>query len=164
MSAVRKSNLVFSPADGSKLSPILVGVAGEYFVAGELSRRGLIAAITLRNSRGADILVSRPSGEKSASIQVKTSLNPTASWQLNKSDEEPKGPNHYYIFVVLNGHDGHPEYHIVKGDIVTRCKEEHQEWLKGKKRDGGERKDPDRRVFQPRPGENFRDRWEDIDV
>jgi hypothetical protein len=149
----------------SKLSPTQVGIAGEYFVAGELSRRGLIAAVTLRNTRGIDILVSRPGGMKSATIQVKTSLNLTASWLLNKSDEAAKGPNHYYIFVVLNGRDGHPEYHVVKGDLVAdRCKSEHQDWLKGKKRDGAERKDSDMRTFQPRPDENFRDRWDDIDV
>jgi len=32
-----------------KLSNILGGVSGEYFVAAELSRRGYIASITLRN-------------------------------------------------------------------------------------------------------------------
>ncbi|PIW68446.1 MAG: aspartate ammonia-lyase, partial [Candidatus Omnitrophica bacterium CG12_big_fil_rev_8_21_14_0_65_42_8] len=37
------------------LNPILSGVAGEYLVAGELSRRGYIASITLRNSKGVDI-------------------------------------------------------------------------------------------------------------
>lgn len=151
-------------ANDDELSTILVGVAGEYLVAGELSRRGFIAAVTLRNSRGIDILVSRPGGKTSASIQVKTSLSRTGSWQLNKSDETPKGPNHYYVFVVLNGRDGHPEYHIVKGDLVTRCKEEHQEWLKGRKRDGSERKDSDRRIFKPRLGEDFRNRWDDIKV
>ncbi len=149
----------------SKLSPTLVGIAGEYFVAGELSRRGLIAAVTLRNTRGIDILVSRPGGKTSATIQVKTSLSRTASWLLNKSDEVPKGPNHYYVFVVLNGRDGQPEYHVVKGDVVAnRCRTEHQDWLKEKKRDGAERKDTDMRVFQPRPGEDFRDRWDDIEV
>ncbi len=40
-----------------KLEPTLVGVAGEYLVAGELSLRGYIASITLRNSRGIDIRV-----------------------------------------------------------------------------------------------------------
>jgi hypothetical protein len=147
-----------------ELSTILVGVAGEYLVAGELSRRGFIAAVTLRNSRGIDILVSRPGGTMSASIQVKTALNRSTSWQLNKSDEVPKGPNHYYIFVVLNGRDGIPEYHIVKGDLVTRCKAEHQEWLEGKKRDGSKRMDSDRRAFKPRPSENFKNRWDDIKV
>jgi hypothetical protein len=150
--------------DESKLSPIQVGVAGEYLVAGELSRNGLIAAVTLRNSRGIDILVSKPGGIKSATIQVKTSLNPTASWQLNKTDETPKGPNHYYIFVVLNGVSGPPKYHVVRGDIVCRCKEEHQEWLKGTKKDGNQRKDTDRRTFELREGEDFLNRWQDIDV
>ena len=33
----------------------LTGIAGEYFVAAELSRWGFIASITMRNSRGIDI-------------------------------------------------------------------------------------------------------------
>ena len=36
----------------NKVSSILVGVAGEYFAAAELSRRGYIASITLRNTKG----------------------------------------------------------------------------------------------------------------
>lgn len=55
-----------------KLEATLVGVAGEYLVAGELSLRGYIASITLRNSRGIDIIISSSDGTKSASIQVKT--------------------------------------------------------------------------------------------
>jgi hypothetical protein len=35
-----------------KPSSQLTGVAGEYFVAAELSRRGFIASITMRNSQG----------------------------------------------------------------------------------------------------------------
>lgn len=61
-----------APDKPEKLSKILSGIAGEYFVAAELSRRGFIAAVTLRNTRGADILVSRTDSEKSATIQVKT--------------------------------------------------------------------------------------------
>jgi len=38
-----------------KPSSQLTGVAGEYFVAAELSRRGFIASITMRNTRGIDI-------------------------------------------------------------------------------------------------------------
>jgi hypothetical protein len=84
---------------------------------------------------------------------------------LSKSDETPKGPNHYYVFVVLNGRDGRPEYHVVNGDLVAdRCSTEHQEWLKGNKRDGSQRKDTDVREFRPRADENLRDRWGDIKV
>lgn len=45
------------------LSAILCSVSGEYFVAAELSRRGYIASITLRNSRVVDILASNPEGQ-----------------------------------------------------------------------------------------------------
>jgi hypothetical protein len=38
-----------------KPSPQLTGVAGVYFVAAELYRRGFIASITTRNSTGIDI-------------------------------------------------------------------------------------------------------------
>jgi hypothetical protein len=38
-----------------KLLKQLCGVAGEYYVAAKLSRRGYLAAITLRNSEGVDI-------------------------------------------------------------------------------------------------------------
>ena len=38
------------------LSSIQTGVAGEYFVAAELTRRGYVSSLTLRNTRGIDIL------------------------------------------------------------------------------------------------------------
>ena len=38
-----------------KVSSILTGVSGEYFAAAELSRRGYVASITLRNTKGIDI-------------------------------------------------------------------------------------------------------------
>lgn len=41
-----------------KLSGIQTGITGEYLVAAELSRRGYVATLTLRNTRGIDILAS----------------------------------------------------------------------------------------------------------
>ena len=57
------------------LSKQLSGVSGEYYVAAELSRRGYLAAITLRNSENIDILVSNIQGDKLFSIQAKTTQN-----------------------------------------------------------------------------------------
>jgi hypothetical protein len=57
----------------SKIPSILAGVAGEYFVAAELSRRGWIASISLRNTRGIDILVTNQEASRSNTIQCKTS-------------------------------------------------------------------------------------------
>jgi hypothetical protein len=55
-----------------KLSGIQVGITGEYLVAAELSRRGYVATLTLRNTRGIDILASNSDATKSVGIQVKT--------------------------------------------------------------------------------------------
>ena len=52
---------------------LLAGIAGEYFVAAELSRRGFIASITLRNTRGIDIVVTNKDATKTVTIQCKTS-------------------------------------------------------------------------------------------
>lgn len=59
-------------ANGEKLNTVLSGVAGEYFVAAELSKRGFIASITLRNTRGVDVLCSNSEASKTVGIQVKT--------------------------------------------------------------------------------------------
>ena len=69
-----------------KVSTILVGVSGEYFVAAELSRRGYIASITLRNTKGIDIVASSENGDKTVNIQVKTKSK-GKWWLLSKKAE-----------------------------------------------------------------------------
>lgn len=51
---------------------IRTGIAGEFFVAGELSKRGWIATLTAKNTPDVDVLASRPTGDVHARIQVKT--------------------------------------------------------------------------------------------
>lgn len=144
-----------------KLSTALSGIAGEYYVAAELSRQGFIAAVTLRNTRGVDILVSRPGGKRSASIQVKTLQTGRTEWLLDKSDETSKGENHYYVFVALNGRDGHPEFYVVQGEYVASCcAATHLKYLNGRKKDGSPRKDTNMRVFRPR--DEHRNQWDGI--
>ena len=63
----------------NKLTPILAGVSGEYFVAAELSRRGYICSVTLKNTKGIDILVCNEDATKTLGIQVKTN-------QINRSE------------------------------------------------------------------------------
>lgn len=49
---------------------VLTGVAGEYFVAAELSRRGYIASISLRNTRGIDILATNAAASRSPQLSL----------------------------------------------------------------------------------------------
>lgn len=46
------------------------GAAAQFFVAGELNRRGIVAVVTLGNTPNTDILCSNPSGTKFAHIVV----------------------------------------------------------------------------------------------
>ena len=118
-----------------KLSSTLSGIAGEYFVAAELSRRGFVASITLRNTRGIDILVSNADATNSVGVQVKAKQGRGAHWVLNKGpegfDEEgdslalaPKGP-HKSGTVVISAPAGTTLYYMcaihpwMQGKIVV---------------------------------------------
>lgn len=145
---------------GTSVSPILVGVAGEYFVAAELSRLGLVASITLRNTKGIDILVSNPEGSRSISIQVKTSHRSAKRWILTKSAEGYVGADLFYVFVALNEPRQQPTYHVVpSNDVAEQIKGSHRAWLASPNKSGGQHKDNPMRMFLDT--ENFYlDRWD----
>jgi hypothetical protein len=131
-----------------RISKGLSGVAGEYFVAAELSRLGFIASITLRNTRGVDILVAGADASRSAGIQVKTNQGNQKRWMLNKKAESLEEDGLFYVFVNLNGPAATPTYHVVPSTVVAEhCRRTHREWLASPGRHGGERKDTPMRVF-----------------
>src|SRR3954453_4968883 len=61
-----------TPARRNRGETIRTGIAGEFFVAGELSKRGWIATLAAKNTPNVDVLAARPSGAVHARIQVKT--------------------------------------------------------------------------------------------
>jgi len=148
----------------NKLESTLVGVAGEYLVAGELSLRGYIASITLRNSRGIDIIASNPDGTKSVSIQVKTNSKGESKWVLNQKSETFYSENHYYILVALKAIGERPKYYIVPSKIAAEyISTTHSEWLMGKKSDGSPRKDSAIRNFRD-PEDKYLEAWNLINI
>src|SRR5689334_20306482 len=113
------------------LAKTLSGVAGEYFVAAELSRRGYVASITLRNTRGIDILASNGDATRSVGIQVKTNQTTTREWILNKKAETNLAANLCYVFVALNGLKA-PSFHVVPSSVVAAfVSDAHRNWLAG---------------------------------
>ena len=70
-----------------KPSSQLTDVAGEYFVAAELSRRGFIASITMRNTRGIDILATNAEAKRAGTIQRKSSRTSIKGWILSDKTE-----------------------------------------------------------------------------
>jgi hypothetical protein len=145
--------------DQPKLESTLVGVAGEYFVAAELSLRGHVASITLRNSRGMDILASSADGARRVSIQVKTSKGGRAIWIVNKKAESFVANDHFYVFVALHKAGERPSFHIVPSKVVANyTSTSHAKWLSGQKRDGSARKDSSMRVFRDHEGK-YKEAW-----
>lgn len=143
-----------------KSSSVLTGVAGEYFVAAELTRRGYIASITLRNTRGVDILCSNMDASRSVGIQVKTNRHSNRAWMLNKKSENYFADNLFYVFVNLNDNKKEPDYFIVPSKTVALyTKNSHIAWLKLTDRKGNEHKDSNLRKFIDSE-EQYKDRWE----
>ena len=131
-----------------KLSKGKTGVAGEYFVAAELSQRGYVASITLRNTKGIDILVSTEDGSNAKAIQVKSSTGPNRSWIVSQKAENDFNDNLFYIFVNLKETNERADYYIVPSKIVADyVRKSHAEWLKSPSRSGKPRKDTSMRKF-----------------
>ena len=147
----------------SKLDSTLIGVAGEYATAAELTLRNFIAAISLRNSRGTDIIATTTDGTRSFSIQVKTTNKGKARWTLNDKSEKTTGISHFYVFVQLNGPTARPSFHIVPSSVVAeRITAGHKAWINEPKRDGTPRKDSSMRKFTDEQGE-FLECWHLLD-
>jgi hypothetical protein len=77
----------------------LIGAAGVYYVASELSRRGLIALPTIRNTKGYDIIVANPDGTEYANIDVKTSQRYVEYWPMPSSRAVRDGENDFYVLL-----------------------------------------------------------------
>lgn len=142
-----------------KLSKGLSGIAGEYFVAAELSCRGFMASITLRNNDSIDIHATKLSDKKMLAIQVKTKQQ-GRSWPLNKKAEDLMADNLYYVFVSLRSLDERPDYFVVPSATVAhRIKSGHCEWLDTPGKKGQPHNDTNMRMFVDIK-EEFLERWD----
>jgi hypothetical protein len=87
------------PESKIKLSNDLVGVAGVHHIVSQLTMRGLIAMPTIRNTSGIDILVTDPTSNRSANLQVKTSQKTVRFWPTSMPEKCLNGKNCFYVFV-----------------------------------------------------------------
>lgn len=147
-----------------KIETGLSGVAGEFFVAGELSRKGYLATLTQRNTKGVDILVSNAAALKSATIQVKTNQGHQEYWLLTKKAEDLHAPRLFYVMVNLGTPTGLPEYHVVPSKTVADyVKSSHATWLKTPGKKGQARNDSSMRVFDI-TDKKYLNRWDLLDL
>ncbi len=143
-------------AESERLTSGLSGVAGQFFVAAELSRRGYVATLTVGNTRGIDLLVARADASASVGVEVKTKQGSENEWILDKKSEVGS-KNLVYVFVNLN--DGKPPtFHVVPAKVVASyIRERHKKWLAG----GAGRKDGSMRKFRD-PEDRYLDGWKHL--
>lgn len=98
----------------------LIGIAGVHYVVAELSRRGLVALPTIRNTAAYDIIVATPDGKKHANIQVKTSQNRVNFWPMPPAAKVCSKSNDYYVLVRYLSKEKRFEAFMLKGSEAKR--------------------------------------------
>ena len=72
-------------------------MAGEFLVAAQLHRNGLMASVSYGNAKKADVIVSSPDSLSAVVIEVKTS--PEGAWRVG--NRTPQACNKPWVFVHL---------------------------------------------------------------
>ncbi len=122
-----------------KTKQIFSGIAGEYFVAGELSRRGFIAAVTLRNTAGVDIVASNEYDSVDIQVKTRTVELTENSWQMGSRPLQVKKEwgRSFYIFVAVHSipENQHIEYYIIPKNLLNqKVENEYKKFLKRSKK------------------------------
>ncbi len=95
-------------------------LAGEYFVAAELYKRGYSVAITIGNAKAIDLYAEM--GTKTVNVQVKAiRVRKNVGWPIMKNKIVP---NVIYVFVCLNEPGTIPSYYILtSSDAKSKVKQ-----------------------------------------
>lgn len=155
----------------SKQDYNITGVSGEFFVSAELSRRGLIATLTLKNTPLVDIVATNLRG-KVANIQVKArSEGNKQGWVLNaKVDKKSNIQNHHYVFIYLYDKKYLPEYYIIPYNIFGNyIRKNHKRWLKETNKKGMKHNDSNVRCFKPEKqdkdfAKKYKNNWKILEI
>lgn len=119
-------------------------LAGEYFVAAELSKRGWAVAMTIGNAKAIDLFVEK--GRRTANIQVKSiSHRKNSGWPMTKSKV---WSNVTYAFVCLNDLGQPPSFFIATpAEVRPRVKQYRTRGIL---------------YYSSLASDQFRDRWDKI--
>lgn len=88
-----------------------LGLAGEFLVAGELLRRGIMAAVTYGNAKKADVIA--VNGPRALAVEVKSTSE--AKWVLGNS--LPELDQRIWVLVHLPHEDAEPpQYYVLAAE------------------------------------------------
>jgi len=121
-------------------SGIPTGNAGEYFVMGELLRRGFDAQLADRNTKGYDIVVGGADGLSMRRVQVKTVRgkrsdlsDKNADWYVNGTHFKGERRDQVTVYVLLGPENGarSARFFIAKNREVAKHVHHPPDWTNG---------------------------------
>ena len=151
------------------------GNAAQFFVAGELCRRGYSAVVTLGNTPNTDVLCSNLDGTKFVHIQVKTFPPGNRTCSVGMKAEKDFGRKFFWVIAGIPKPEQTAgfEYYIIPSKTMARnIYKNHQNWLQTPGKSGRAHKDSSIRVVHIPPAKTvagwsiarYRDRWDLIDA
>lgn len=84
---------------GERANTALIGIAGVHHAVSELSRRGMVALPTIRNTAAYDVVVVTTGGSRHANLQVKTSSKMVGFFRMPPSSRVMAGPHDFYVLL-----------------------------------------------------------------
>ena len=109
------------------------GNASQFFIAGELCRRGLMAVVTMGNCPNTDILCSNKEGTKFVHVQVKTFVPGNRTCSVGTKAEKFYGENFFWVLggIPLPKMDRQFEYYVIPAkEMAENVNKDYSKWLK----------------------------------
>jgi hypothetical protein len=140
-----------------------ISLAGEFAVLSQLALHGYDANMSLGRTKSFDIFVSHPKTKKMFKLEVKTKYRTSSkkstksklfgevvgSWIMNRKHESIKDPTLFYCFAIFCKPTTTFQFYIVPCKVVAKyVREEHQYFLKEKRKEGKKSKYTDIRIFR----------------
>jgi hypothetical protein len=150
------------------------GSASQFFVAGELCRRDLVAVVTMGNTPNTDILCSNREGTRFVHIQVKTYVPGNKTVSVGRKAEKYYGETFIWVLagIPLANSDAPFEYYIIpSSEISKNVAEAHQLWMNTKGKNGQDHNDSSIRTIHLPPKssasgwkiDEYKNRWDIIE-
>lgn len=147
------------------------GNASQFFVAGELCRRGWVAVVTMGSTPNTDILVSNKQGTRFVHVQVKTFVPGNRTCSVGTKAEKNFGENFFWVLggIPVPASERPFEYYVIpSADMASNVAEAHRQWLASPGKQGQAHQDNTVRTVRLPPHTSFngwdiasyRERWE----
>jgi hypothetical protein len=134
------------------------GSSAQFFVAGELCRRNLVAVVTMGNTPNTDVLCSNTEGTKFVHIQVKTYVPGNKTVTVGLKAEKNNGSNFIWVLAGIpksNSKDNFEYFIIPSPEVAKNVTKAHKKWLSEAGKNGRVRKDGTVRTIHLPPNESY---------